>query len=387
MATAPTAAEAQADRAAARGDFAAACDLLATACAGRPDEPELWLKLAAMRRARHDLAGAIGAVDRALALDPLGFVPLLVKAGLLDALGRSDEAGKMFGAAAFQAPPEGELPPVLRAQLARARERHASYQADADRRLAAAMAPAVAGATPDEAKRIARFRGNALRLTRPFRSEPTHYTYPGLVEREFHDRALFPWLPALEEAAPAILAEYRALIGASDAVLEPYVQYPAHQPLRQWAELNHSHRWAAAHLLKSGTPVDPNWRRCPATAAALAAVPQPAIPGCSPNAMFSVLAPGARIPPHNGVTNVRLVCHLPLVVPPNCWFRVGAETRTWRVGEGFVFDDTIEHEAANDSEEVRAVLIFDVWHPGLAEAERAAAAILIAEDDAGSTGL
>ena len=35
-----------------------------------------------------------------------------------------------------------------------------------------------------------------------------------------------------------------------------------------------------------------------------------------------------------------------------------------------VFDDTIEHEARNDSDEVRVVLIFDVWNPLLQPAER-----------------
>ena len=47
------------------------------------------------------------------------------------------------------------------------------------------------------------------------------------------------------------------------------------------------------------------------------------------------------------------------------------------MGEVFVFDDTIEHEAWNDSDELRVVLIFDLWVPALAEAERAAVAKLI----------
>jgi aspartyl/asparaginyl beta-hydroxylase (cupin superfamily) len=79
--------------------------------------------------------------------------------------------------------------------------------------------------------------------------------------------------------------------------------------------------------------------------------------------MFSVLAPNTRIPPHTGVSNTRLVTHLPLVVPEGCGFRVGSSTRPWRVGEAFVFDDTIEHEAWNTSDTWRAVLIFDVWSP------------------------
>jgi aspartyl/asparaginyl beta-hydroxylase (cupin superfamily) len=93
--------------------------------------------------------------------------------------------------------------------------------------------------------------------------------------------------------------------------------------------------------------------------------------GRTPSAMFSVLKPRTRIPPHTGVTNARLVAHLPLVVPEGCGFRVGNETRQWVPGTAWVFDDTIEHEAWNDSDRPRAILIFDVWHPALTPAERA----------------
>ena len=93
--------------------------------------------------------------------------------------------------------------------------------------------------------------------------------------------------------------------------------------------------------------------------------------------MFSLLAPHTRIPPHTGVANTRLVCHLPLIVPPGCGFRVGETIREWREGEAFVFDDTIEHEAWNDSDQLRVVLILDLWPPALSEAERVAVSAAI----------
>jgi aspartyl/asparaginyl beta-hydroxylase (cupin superfamily) len=101
--------------------------------------------------------------------------------------------------------------------------------------------------------------------------------------------------------------------------------------------------------------------------------------------MFSLLAPDTAIPPHCGVNNARLVCHLPLIVPDGCWFRVGGETRHWRPGEAFVFDDTVEHEALNPTDQLRVVFIFDVWHPDLSPVERAAVTALIeAEGAAGA---
>jgi aspartyl/asparaginyl beta-hydroxylase (cupin superfamily) len=102
------------------------------------------------------------------------------------------------------------------------------------------------------------------------------------------------------------------------------------------------------------------------------------VPGSAPSAFFSTLAPKTLIPPHTGVTNARLVVHVPLIVPPGCWFRVGNERREWKPGEALIFDDTIEHEAWNGSDELRAVLIFDVWNPYLDEKERALVCELLA---------
>jgi aspartyl/asparaginyl beta-hydroxylase (cupin superfamily) len=133
--------------------------------------------------------------------------------------------------------------------------------------------------------------------------------------------------------------------------------------------------------------VDANARHCPTTLALLDALPQPLVAGAGPNAMFSLLAPNTRIPPHVGVSNARLVCHLPLIVPEGCWFRVGAETRYWCRGEAFVFDDTIEHAAMNPSDQLRVVFIFDVWHPDLSDLERNAVRALIEADGSGTSGL
>ena len=107
----------------------------------------------------------------------------------------------------------------------------------------------------------------------------------------------------------------------------PYITYPPDVPLNQWAELNNSPRWSAFHLYKMGKLVEENAAKCPKTMKALEGAPQPDQPGRTPAAMFSLLKPRTRIPPHTGVTNVRLVTHLPLIVPEGCGFRVGNDTR------------------------------------------------------------
>lgn len=376
--------EAEADRAAAGGDRRSARRLLERVTEAEPGRLEPWLKLAAMCRADGDLDAALAAVSGALRIDPLGFMALLLKASLLEAAGRIEEAAESYGHALAQRPEQ--IPPHLTAPLERAERLHAAYVARVERGVAAIAEGFASRLDERERRRVERFGSNIARRTRPYHSEPSHFYYPGLVAREFHDPEDFPWLAELEAAAETILGEFEALMATQRAELVPYIQYAEDLPLRQWKALNWNKDWTAVHLVKDGAVVEANARHCPATLALLDRTGQPRIPGRSPNAMFSLLAPRTRIPPHNGVANTRLVCHLPLIVPEHCWFRVGAETRAWEQGKAFVFDDTIEHEAANDGDRLRVVLIFDLWHPGLSPAERDTVAAIMAGTPAGEEG-
>jgi len=143
-------------------------------------------------------------------------------------------------------------------------------------------------------------------------------------------------------------------------------------PENKWTPLDGSLDWSACFLWEYGVPNAAVIERCPETARVLDSLPLARIPGRAPNAFFSMLRPRSRIPAHTGVTNTRAIIHLALDVPPGCGFRVGGETREWIEGKAFAFDDTIEHEAWNDSNAPRAVLIIDAWNPHLSEAECAA---------------
>jgi Aspartyl/Asparaginyl beta-hydroxylase len=371
--------ELEADRAVARGDLATARLLLQRATRSNPQRMEPWLKLSAICRGLGDLPAALAAVNGALAVEPLGFVPLLLKASLLEKLGLLDEAGETYGYALAQQP--ADVPPHLRASLEQGRRVHAAFLDAMARRLADAGASAAVRLDAREERRVERFRSNILRKTRPYHAEPTHFHYPGLREREFHDREDFHWIEALERATAQITEDFHRVLASERAQLVPYIQYPDNVPLRQWAELNRNRAWTAIHLVQNGQTVVANARHCGATMALLAGLDQPEIPRRGPNAMFSLLAPGTHIPPHNGVANTRLVCHLPLIVPPGCWFRVGEERREWEAGKAWVFDDTIEHEAMNPSDALRVVLIVDTWHPDLSHQERSAVAAIMAATD------
>ena len=94
------------------------------------------------------------------------------------------------------------------------------------------------------------------------------------------------------------------------------------------------------------------------------------IPDVAPCALFSALEPHTHIPAHSGVTNARSLVHLPLIIPGPARFRVANDIREWKMGEAWVFDDTLEHEAWNDADQLRVIMIVDVWNPYLSEGER-----------------
>ena len=365
--------ERQADRAAAAGDLAAARQSLEEAVAAGSATLELWTKLSAIRRALGDTRGALAAIESALALSPLDFSALLARAMLLERSGDM-RAAEAYSNAVAQLPADRDLPPAMADAVRHAKERAEEHRTASEQRLLEALP---AGLDDMHRKRLERFASNTSRRTRHFHQEPIQFHFPGLPEIEFHDPAQFAGVDELEKATAEIRAEYEELVRRKTAELVPYSQYPDHIPLGQWKELNNNPDWTAIHLLQNGRRVEANAQHCPRTLELLSRLPQAKIPGASPNAMFSLLAPRTHIPPHTGVANVRLVAHLPLIVPSDCGFRCGATTCEWHPGEVFVFDDTIEHEAWNHSDQLRVVLIFDLWAPALDETDREGVAKLI----------
>jgi len=342
---------------------------LEQAVAHAPQEPVLWLNLAQCRRLQGDTASELVALDQALALQPRLYPALLQKATWLERQGKPKQAAQLYFFFLQCLPPPAQLPPQLQPAV-----EHAQRIVTADRAALGALIEQRLGPSNPQAAR-ARFDqciDALLGRRRIYTSQPTFMHFPKLPAIEFFERADFPWLDALEAGTDVMREELLAVLAdpSSDAEIVPYVDYPSDKPLDQWRPLNRSKQWSAYYLLKDGVRANSHLARCPRTAALLAAAPLADVPGQAPTAFFSMLQPRTRIPPHTGVTNTRLVCHVPLVIPPGCGFRVGSETRHWQPGKAWVFDDTIEHEAWNDSDEPRYILIIDLWNPYLTEAER-----------------
>ncbi|WP_380872606.1 aspartyl/asparaginyl beta-hydroxylase domain-containing protein [Sphingomonas sp. DBB INV C78] len=262
-----------------------------------------------------------------------------------------------------------QLPPALVERLAQARAFVTEQTEAFSREIDAGMAAARAQLSGTDTRRFDACLDQVFGRRQIYRNECAGVHFPFLPAYDFFDRHHFPWFAELEAKTDLIRAELEAVIARSQT-MRPYVAMDPGTPQNKWSPLDGSLDWSAYFLWEYGEAKEEACALCPNTVAALQAVPHAKIPGRAPTAFFSILRPRTHIPPHTGVTNTRAVIHLPLIIPEGCGIRVGGETRQWQVGEAMAFDDTIEHEAWNDSDELRAVLIFDVWNPFLTQAER-----------------
>ncbi|MGH8426548.1 MAG: aspartyl/asparaginyl beta-hydroxylase domain-containing protein [Gammaproteobacteria bacterium] len=328
-------------------------------------------------RARGYLEGALMAFDTALELHPELAMAWIQRGEVLMALGRSEEAvasylhaeNRVGGLRAFAAASRESHGPqraIRRALVQLARARIATVHT--------ALAPLLRANPPTALDRIEPTIRHMCRAALPAYSDPLQrpaYAYvPGLDAHPFFERTDLPFLADLECKTDAIRHELRAVL-AERKELAPYVQDPEGREGR-WRELNYSSKWSSYHLYRSGERVAEHCTRCPATTAALEALPLVRMQGHAPEIFFSILEPHTHIPPHYGIANYKLAVHLPLVIPPHCSIRVGDQTRGWTPRKCLIFDDSFEHEAWNRSAEVRVVLILEVWHPSLKAVEREA---------------
>jgi aspartyl/asparaginyl beta-hydroxylase (cupin superfamily) len=329
---------------------------------------QIWLLQATACRGEGDAAGEETAVDRVLGLEPRMLIAHIMKGDCRFKAGDHGTALGFYESALLLAGGQS-LPPDLLAEVRRVEATTAQMKTGLEARREAGLN--AQGVTPE--KRSPRFQ-QALDILagrkRIYVQEPTGFYFPGLPQIQFYDPSDFDWVPAVEACTSAIRQELEALIrGSGTEGFKPYIQSDSNRPRTDDNKLLDSRDWSALFLCENGAPDQDIISRCPKSWDAVQAAPLPWITS-SPTVMFSLLRGGARIAAHTGMFNTRLVCHLPLIVPEGCRFRVGSEVRAWEEGKLLIFDDTIEHEAWNDSGEDRVVLIFDIWRPELSEQER-----------------
>ena len=340
-----------------------------------------YIGLADACRRLGDAPPALAAVDKALSTEPRNLVALILKADLLVGLGDTRAAASFYQFAVRVAPPADEMPAALRDEVNRARTMCERYAGE----FGAFLEDRLVRHGLGNGRSTARFRQSLdllLGRKKTYFQQPNIFFFPELPQIQFYDRENFPWLDDVEAVTADIRDELKAVAVDDPRSFVPYVQRVPGRPHRDLAGLENNPNWSAYYMWKDGEIVLDHAARCPKTLTALAKAPQVWAKNRSPSVLFSLLRPGAWIPPHTGLTNTRLICHLPLIVPPGCALRVGNDTRVPVEGKAWVFDDTMEHEAWNRSAHARVILLFEIWRPELTEEERGLVAAMFEAIDA-----
>jgi aspartyl/asparaginyl beta-hydroxylase (cupin superfamily) len=198
-------------------------------------------------------------------------------------------------------------------------------------------------------------------------------------------RAVIPELGDLEDAFPAIRVEMLAILkdrdripqmrdaydniflykgsGAASRRQNPLVKLASTLIYGKDTEIFDkigTPNWQTFNLIMFGQDVPRNAARCPTTVALLRRVPG------MQSALFSIIAPGTYIPPHNDPAKGVIRYHLALKVPEDrsrCFISVGGEKYHWAEGQGVLFDDVFDHWVRNDTAEDRVILFVDILRP------------------------
>jgi aspartate beta-hydroxylase len=369
----------------ARGAAHEALAHLQQACRAEPGNAQLLRQLAIAAEAAGYPDDARHALEYAVQLAP-GLYPAHLHLGRLqEQAGERRAAMRSYFRALTRAQleekwlDEASTPAPLRAQVA-----HASAFVRAGRAevLAGLLDPLIAKHGAAAMRRVERclngYLGQNPVAPDDARQKPKFLYFPELPSAPYFRSADFPWLERLEAACADIRNEARAVLAEPQA-LTPFLDVPADVDLSDYLQGAPAAkpRWDAFFFYRHGCAYSDNLDRCPRTAQTLESVPLVRIAEHAPEVCFSVLTAGTHILPHHGVTNVRAVVHLPLIVPRDCTLTVGDEAHHWREGECVAFDDTWLHEAWNRSDETRVILLMDAWNPHLTEPEREAMTALI----------
>ena len=339
------------------------------------DTAQLWLGFTLACVMQGDLVAAEAAVDQVLSREGKNLRALIIKGDLL--AGRNDDqnAAAHYSLALRIASLLPSVPDGIAKDLSRIQE----HLNKLSHRFRQHLIEQLAAVGYQRASAPSRFN-DALDLmmgvkardqeTDQFPQMPHVFYMPHLPYRTFYPKEYLPWMESLEGATDTIERELSGLLSKRQDQFKPYVHSGLDKAPADDGGLLDSDSWTSAYLWNDGEPEPEVMAACPETAKLMESLPLTHIKGFSPSVLFSKLNAGATIAPHTGMINARLICHLPLIVPPSCGLRVGEDERDVVRGEAWAFDDSINHEAWNRSDEDRIILLFDVWRPELNEDER-----------------
>jgi aspartate beta-hydroxylase len=325
-------------------------------------DASIFYALGLARKNLDDIDGAFASVEHSLNLEPNNFQYQLLKADLLAQ--KNDHRGaSAFYLSAVRCASQQPLSTAFEQDIARAKSMCEYYAEILEAQILSKLSANgvdVYRQFPRVAESLDILFGKKI----VYAQEPRYFFYPGLVNKPFFENSQFDWITALESKTEVIRDELTLLL-RDHLAFQPYVQSNQPSPSNLQNGMLNNPDWSAFYLWKNGNLVHENALRCPQTVEAISKIPLAHISNRSPSVLFSLMRPGAHIPKHNGLINTRLIAHLPIIVPDGCRFRVGNEVKQWQAGKPWVFDDTIEHEAWNSSDQTRVILLFEINRPDI----------------------
>ena len=359
------------------GKAAAGVALLERATRIDPADPISFLHLGRAQEGLGNLQAALGSIGRAVRLKPGFFLARLHYAILLERVGEPEQASMQFARALRDAQAQGQwvnsasTPAGLRALVEHAvrtfRTRRRAMLFSITERLADRYGRSSMSRV-EKCLRV--YLGEEAATFPDPRQQPGFLYFPDLPPSAYLDRSLLAGIARLESRTTDIREELLQLMRSDEGRERVFTTDDVERENLRVA--SGSPTWNGYYLYRHGARHDENCDRCPVTAAEIEQLALARVREHAPEVLFSVFSAGTHLLPHRGVTNTRVVGHLPLIVPDECALCVGGEVHRWQAGRVVVFDDTYEHEAWNRSKETRVVLIFDLWNPHLTEPERAA---------------
>ena len=202
---------------------------------------------------------------------------------------------------------------------------------------------------------------------------PAYPIFPGLEHQSFYDTSLIEDAQILEKNFDIILKEAKAIQSG-------YISYSPRPTgiLKNLGRMFNSKKviktWSLYPFYYTGVDLESDNQQCPETLKILKSLPNLCVDYPWGDALFSLHQTNTHLPAHCSVDNLRIRCHLGLIIPDNSEIRVGNEKRNWEEGKCLVFDDSFEHEVWNRSDKDRLIMIVDFWNPGFTAIEREALA-------------
>lgn len=196
-----------------------------------------------------------------------------------------------------------------------------------------------------------------------------HSYLPGLSIQPFWEPNDFDWANYLKKKYPQIRKEFLAV----NADMQRLQQ----EGNNIWAgaltddAASYGEGWKTLVLMNRGMWDPENVNLFPNTAKA---VRDSGIPATE--VFFASMAGPSEIKKHTDFTNFVLTSHLALDIPYSgqnkCRISVGDETQEWINGNVLLFDTSLMHDAVNESDQMRYILMLRLWHPDLTLVEREA---------------